>query len=402
MNILIITDSYPPEIKSAPHLMQELAEELVTRGYSVKVVTSYPQYNLANNKQNKTFNVYSQENGVEVIRVKTLPHHNVNFLIRGISELLLPYLYYWHVRKFIQKVDVVISYSPPLTLGITSLKVKKRYKAKFIVNLQDIFPQNAIDIGKINNPFLVKFYEGIERIIYTNADKITTHSKSVTRFIIEKKRVSSKKVVTLHNWIDFHSFENLNKNLSFKKTYGLENKFIILFAGVIGCCQGLGLIIDIAKSIKRFEDIVFLIVGDGTEKKKLQEQVKRESLKNIIFKDFVSKEDYPYLAKSVDVGLVCLHPDNKTPIVPGKILGYMAASIPVIAYVNKESDAHELIKDAQCGYSIISDDPNSMADTIVKMYKGRDRLKEYGKNGFIYASEHFSKEVCTDNLVKLF
>ena len=87
-------------------------------------------------------------------------------------------------------------------------------------------------------------------------------------------------------------------------------------------------------------------------------------LKNIYFKPFVSKEKYPELVKDADVGLVCLSSKNKTPVVPGKILGYMAASIPVVAFLNKESDGHVIISDSRCGFSTVSDDEKRAAGLI--------------------------------------
>src|SRR4030067_1053229 len=98
MNILLVTDSYPPEIRSASHLMQELAEELHERGYCVSVLTTYPEYNLHHSSANRTFEEHSVEKGIEVIRAKTLlPIHKVNFVLRGVSQLLLPWLL---LRKF--------------------------------------------------------------------------------------------------------------------------------------------------------------------------------------------------------------------------------------------------------------------------------------------------------------
>ena len=126
------------------------------------------------------------------------------------------------------------------------------------------------------------------------------------------------------------------------------------------------------------------------------------SLENVIFKPFVSKDEYPELVKDADVGLVCLSSMNKTPVVPGKILGYMAASIPVVAFLNKESDGHQIIKDADCGYSEISDNVEKTVETIKKIYNERNRLKEYGENGFSYVKENFERNACINRLEEIF
>jgi len=403
MNILLVTDSYPPEIRSASHLMQKLAEGLRDRGHKLTVITSYPQYNLTEELRSKVFDEFSIEDGINVIRVKTLPHHKVNLIIRGISQLSMPYIFFSKVNKYLKdRVDIVIVYSPPLPLAIVAEIVKKKYGSKFILNVQDIFPQNVVDLGIIKNPFLIKFFELLERRSYKNADKIIVHSEGNKKFMAQRKQIPQDKICTLYNWIDINPYTQVNGAGLFREKYGLKNKFIFLFAGVIGPSQNLDLLVRVANVVKDRPDIVFLLVGDGMEKDRLTRIVKEYGLKNVIFKPFVPKEEYPGLVKDADVGLVCLSSKNRTPVVPGKILGYMAASIPVVAFLNKESDGHTLIKEAQCGYSEISDDYKKALDLIVKIYNERDKLKKYGENGFRYVSAHFEKNVCIDNLEKLF
>lgn len=383
--------------------MQELADELVKRGHEITVVTSYPKYNLTSESRDKKYNELTIENNIKLVRIKTLPLHNVNYLLRGVSQLVLPYIFFSKIKQYIKdKIDVVIVYSPPLPLAIAGLKVKKRYGSRFILNVQDIFPQNAIDLGILKNSFLINLFERMERKVYEGADKITAHSENNMRFLIEKKQLDPYKVSILHNWIDIVPYMNEKRTGFFRNEYGLDNKFIFLFAGVIGPSQGLDLIINAAREVREFENIAFLIVGDGTEKENLVQMAANFSLKNVLFKPFVSKEEYPRLVKDADVGIVCLSDKNKTPVVPGKILGYMAASIPVVAFLNKESDGHIIIEDARCGYSSLSGDYKKAAEIIIKIYKERDVLKKYGENGFKYVSNHFAENICIDNLEKLF
>lgn len=403
MNILLITDSYPPEIRSASHLMQELAEGLRDRGHRISVVTSYPQYNLSYEKKKVSFSKFTVEEGIEVLRIHTLPHHKVNLIVRGISQLTMPYILSFGIRKHINhRIDVVIVYSPPLPLAIVGKKLKMLHGAKFILNVQDIFPQNAIDLGVLKNKFMIKFFEKMEKGAYKCANRIIVHSESNRDFLQNKKGVPEDKIDVIYNWIDIKPFQDARGNGRFRKLYNLDNKFVFLFAGVIGPSQGLDLIIKIAAKLKEFSDICFLFVGDGTEESKLIRMTEDYGLKNVLFKPFVSKEEYPELVKDMDVGLVCLSTKNKTPVVPGKILGYMAASIPVVAFLNRESDGHSLIEKAKCGFTVVSNDENKALQTILKAYNERDKLRQYGENGFKYASTNFGKNVCIDKLEKLF
>lgn len=402
MNIILITSSYPPEIRSSSHLMQELAEGLRDRGHRITVATAYPSHNLASENISPHFKKITVENDIEVLRIKTLPPHMSNYIIRGLSQITLPYIFLYKIKKLIkQKIDVIIVYSPPLPLAIVGWKLKMVHGARYILNVQDLFPQNAVDLGILKNRFLIKIFEHIEKNAYRYADRITAHSENNRTFLNEKKGVSEEKLSVIHNWIDVAPYKNVQKTGRFRELFNVNGKFIFLFAGVIGPSQGLDLIIKVAQRLRQTQDIAFLFVGDGVEKERLTKMTESYGLKNVYFKPFVSKEEYPELVKDADVGLVCLSAKNKTPVVPGKILGYMAASVPVLAFLNKESDGHHVIREAGCGYSEVSDDARKAASLMLRMYQEKERLTEYGKNGFGYAAEHFSKKVCVDKLEDL-
>ena len=145
-----------------------------------------------------------------------------------------------------------------------------------------------------------------------------------------------------------------------------------------------------------------MLVGEDKENGRLMRMVQEYSVNNVIFHPFVSQEQYPELVKEADAGLVCLSSQNKTPVIPGKAWGYMAASIPIVAFLNKESDGHVLITEANCGYSIVSDASVEEAKKfLIRIFDEKDKLKEYGENGHRYVLKNLTKEVCLTKLIDL-
>lgn len=401
MNILLITGAYLPEIRSATSLLYELATGLKNRGHSITVLTTASVCNLPENKKTVRFQPLSDEEGIKVIRVKTLPIRKINKYIRGISEISLPYFYRQAAKKWIsEKIDIIFVYSPPLSLGILGWQLKKYFRAKLIVNIQDIFPQNAIDLGIIKDPLTTAFFERMEKKVYQKADFITVHSDGNRKFLLEKKEIDSAKIKVIPNWIDFNLFEKTSDERKFQKKWNLENKFILLFAGILGPSQGIDNIISGAKDLKNEKEIAFLLVGDGAEKPKIIEKAK--FLSNIFIKDFVDRKNYPQLVKEADVGLLCLSEKNKTPVVPGKILGYMAAGLPVLAVLNKESDGHKIIQDSKCGISVLPGDKEAFVSAVLKLKNNKNLREEMGQNGLNYLKTHFSKKIAVDQHEKLF
>ena len=202
---------------------------MAQRGHEVTVIASHPRSVFLADK-NSTVRP-GGDTGVTVIRVNTLHYKRVSYLFRGISELLLPFFFLRKLRTSgPRKIDVVMMYSPPLTLTILGRMVKRSYRARFIVNIQDIFPQNAIDLGILRNRALIRFFEHLERKAYSAADRITTHSKQNAEYLIKKKDVPRNRISTVHNWIDLSPYKEAKRTGVFVQRYGLEGKFIFLLA----------------------------------------------------------------------------------------------------------------------------------------------------------------------------
>lgn len=403
MKILFLTDSYPPEVRSASHLMQELVVELNQRGHQISVVTTQPRYNLTEEARGRSFARCEEEDGVRVIRVDSVGLHNSTYLQRGIAQFLLPLSF---VRAATSNVkhspDLIVVYSPPLTLGIAAIYLKRIWGAKMLLNIQDIFPQNAIDLGIIKSKLVAKSFEWLEQWIYRKSDRISVHSPGNRSFLAHHKSVPKEKLEVVFNWADQSAFRKALKTRNFKAEYKLESKVVVIFAGVLGPSQGLHTILEIADKLRDVPSIHFLFLGDGTKKGSLVEFSESLNLQNVTFAPFVNKEVYSELVCQMDIGLVSLTSLNKTPVVPGKILGYLAAGLPVLAVVNKESDAHAIVAESGCGLSFVPEEQDAIANGLRRIAEDKAQRIKMGQAGRKYAVEHFSLEVAADQYVKIF
>ena len=397
MNILLVTDSYPPEIRSASHLMLELAEELHRRNYQVTVITTWPEYNLDLNSYPQSLQEKEVENGVVIIRVKTLPHHNVNYIIRGISQLLMPLQFIWKLRQYGIRPDTLIVYSPPLPLALVGSWLRRK-KVRFVLNVQDLFPQNAIDLGVLSNPLQIRFFRALEKYVYSSADILTVHSEGNKKTVLQQNPNLVSKLWILHNWVDLSPHESNFLYKDFREEWAIKEKYVAIFAGVIGPSQNLELLLNVAAQMQDEKELLFLFVGDGKEKETLQKLASEKSLKNVRFEGFVSRDEYNDLLRICSIGLVCLSPQNKTPVVPGKILGYMAAGLPIAAFLHSSSDGHGVIKAAQCGFSADSANKDACIQSMRDLMSHTDSFKGLGEKGKCYAAKHFSKELCVSKL----
>lgn len=390
MNILIVTDSYPPDVRSAAELMQGLAITLTKRGHDVSVVTSSHESGIR------------EEDGVKIIRVKTLPHHDVSFIIKGLSWLTMPWFFWSAVKKHCKAIDAAIVHSPPLPLAKVAEFAKKKYKAKYVLNVQDIFPQNAIDLGVLHDKHVIRFFEGMERHAYASCDVIATPSHEHEAYLVEKRGVPKEKIHVIYHWVDTRPFTEAKNTGAFRKKFNLENKFIVFFGGVVGPSQALDIVIRLGKRVeKTHPDIAFLVCGDGSEKKRLMEMKEKEHTDNVYFENWVPKEEYRNLLKEMDVGLITLTAKNTTPAVPAKLMGYLAAGIPALGFLHEKSEAHKIIKEAECGASAIYEDEDACLQALLSLYNNKARLKELGQNGLCYAEKYLTPEVSVEKWEKI-
>lgn len=397
--LLLITDAYPPEIRSSSTLMRELAEGLRDRGHEVFVLTTYPSYNLTPQARqefrNPARNLFRDEGNIKVIRVPTPPLHNVGRIVKGLSQLTLPILLS-ATGVWLRHLDAIIVYSPPLPLGLVAAALKKATGARFILNVQDLFPRNAVDLGILRNPALIAAWEYMEDICYRAADAVTCHSQGNIEWLRRHHALQGtpEKVQLVYNWVNCDEYEQARPDETMRQELGLYDRFVFIFGGVMGFAQDLETIVCAAAKLVDHSDIVFLLVGDGVEREKLQDLAK--GLRNVVFHPFIEPNRYIRWLKTADAGLVTLRASMKTPVVPSKILGFMAAERPYLAVLPRESDAWIITKEAGCGLIVEPGVPESVATAVVELASNRVKAREMGKKGYIYCRRHFSKQACID------
>jgi glycosyltransferase involved in cell wall biosynthesis len=172
----------------------------------------------------------------------------------------------------------------------------------------------------------------------------------------------------------------------------------------LGYSQDLDVVLDAARILEDGgwrSEILFLIVGDGVERPRLEAKARQMGLNNVRFLPMQPREKYPAVLHASDIGLVTLHAEVRTPVVPSKILSIMAAGRPVVAAMNLDGDGPRLIAEARCGLCVPPEDPRALAGAILKLYHNASLREELGRNGRRYAEEHLSLVLCATQYEEL-
>jgi len=253
-------------------------------------------------------------------------------------------------------------------------------------------PQYAIDLGILKNRTLIRMLKWIEKTVYRNVQQITVHSRGNAEYMI-REGVPAAKVAVVPNWVDTRLIQPKSRETPYRQKAGLQGKFVVLFAGMLGFAQDLDTVVEAGTFLKAHSNIVVLIVGEGVEKERLREKARSLGLDNVRFMPAVSSADYPEVVASADLCLATLQKSLLCPVVPSKLLGYMAAGRPIVASFPEGGDAPRVVRDAACGVCVPPGEPEQLARAIIEASANPDECRARGENGRRFAETHHDRDV---------
>jgi colanic acid biosynthesis glycosyl transferase WcaI len=401
MRILMLTDRFPPEVRSAAHLFHELAREFQRRQHEVAVITKAPRQYFANGASEGTVLGWENVGGVPTLRVRGFPIPGYHPIVRGLDHLTLG----WSVGRAAARwpsADIVLVYSPPLPLASAGARYARRYKVPFVLNVQDLYPQTAIDLKLLRNRLAIRLAEQMESLAYRRAKTIVVHSAGNRAFLIERKGVPSDRIRVIHNWVDTEAIRPGPRENAFRAQHELTGRFVVSYAGVMGYAQDLGDIIKCAELTRGDEEMVYLLVGEGVLEKRWKELVASRELRHVRFLPMQPKAQYAELLAASDVCLVPLDAQLRTPVVPGKLQSIMASGRPAITIVDPSGDTPKLLQDSGGGINILPGQPRKLCDALLQLKNSPEVGVEMGQQGRRFAEKHFAVSRCARAYEDLF
>tara|TARA_B100000579_G_scaffold424051_1_gene427982 strand:- start:2049 stop:3281 length:1233 start_codon:yes stop_codon:yes gene_type:complete len=402
MKIVFICQWFPPEPAPIGVMINELASRLSNEGHQITVITGYPNHPnglIYKGFKKKIFSIHNEFN-FRLIRCwlftsnnKTNLNRLLNYISFSISSLI--------AALFLERNHFVFVVSPPLTNGLIAIMLRLIKGFTYIINIQDIYPDAAINLNVIKNPFYKSLLYLVESIIYNFSERITVISNGFKKNLI-KKKVSYEKIKIIPNWIDTDEITPIDNLNNFKNNNQLNNNFIVLYAGTIGLVSGAEILIPVAKSLAKYKDIKILLIGDGIIKERLQELSKNEKLGNIKFLPFQPREILSEVLSSSDVSIVTMKKNCGFSSVPSKVLGYMSSGKPLIASVDKGSDTHNLILNSNCGLAVPPENSEEIVSAILYLYHNQTEARKMGTNAREYVVKNFSKDSILNSYISFF
>jgi colanic acid biosynthesis glycosyl transferase WcaI len=401
MHILFMAQCYAPEDVSAAVLITDLASDLVRHGHRVSVVTGAPNY-----PQGRVFAgyrnwLYAVEmlKGVRVIRTwsyispskKTWPrllHYGTYSASAFYGGLLAGH------------PDVIVSYSPPLPLGLSAWLLSRIFRVPWLLQIEDLFPDAAVAAGVLVNPGLINFFLGMESFLYRQARRISVISHSFQKTLLAKK-VPASKIEVIPVWADPDEVRPLPKDNAFRQNHGLAGKFVVMYAGNLGLTSCLEDVIQAAQILRSQNDIQFVIIGTGIKKAALEAEAQARKLNNLLFLPYQPREIFPEMLAAADLSLVTLNAGAALSSMPSKIFNVMASARPILAITTPGSEIMQIIEAAGCGWNVPPGSPDKLAEAILKLKDREPELLQMGQNGRACLEKNYSRSYCVDAYEKM-
>jgi colanic acid biosynthesis glycosyl transferase WcaI len=395
MKVLITAKVFPPEMPAAAVMTRELAQEIGRRGGQATVVTGFPHHpggRLFPGFQRRWVQI-EEQNGYRVVRGWHVIHPSPAMPVRALIMASKCASFLTSARHAF-KPDVVISFEGyPLIGPLASALIARRYGAKLLSVIYDIYPDIAIELGKIRNPLFIKALKKVESLTYRWSDKVAVLSESFRQNLINEKGVSPEKVAVVPVWLDAGDIVPQSRENAWRREMGIPpEKFVVLYAGTIGLVSGAEVILAAARRLKSREDILFLLVGGGYAKDQVEVEARQLGLTNIRMLPFQPRERLSELQATADVSLVTLAPERGRTSVPSKVLGYMAAARPIVASVDANCDTARMIKEAGCGLVVAPGEGEALAQAVCHYYENPPQRAADGSNGRQYFLKNYEKK----------
>ena len=403
MRLLVITPHYEPDTAPTGLIITSLVSQWAEKGHQIEVITSLPWYEKHEiSDQWKGRLVRKEENGpVTVTRLHPFPQEKSKTLRRAVSFLAFSLLAL--VVAIFKKgpFDAVVALAPPLTLGNVGKALAVRHRCKLILNLQDIFPDVAIALGKVKSRFLIKSLQKYEKFTYSGSDALTVLSKDLEENVSNK--ISSMrippKVEVIPNFLISESIKPQSRYTKYREEYELGEKLVVMYAGNLGNSQSFELMIKAAENHEKREDVIYVINGSGVMSETLKD--KATELRNLKVIDYQPIKRLPEVLATADIHIVPLRTGLGHMSVPSKIYSVFAAGRPVLASVDSETEIERIIRASGAGIAVQPDDFNSFRDKLEELIENSELREEMGNKARIWLEKWYSPEIIAGSYLDL-
>ncbi len=394
MRVLFVSHFFLPEELSIAFLMKELAEALADRGHQVDVLTGFPNWPSGQCFPGYSDQAFAQESmgKLTVYRMPFRPSPNGSFIQRVLDFKSFELAVRRYGRR-LPKPDLIYVPVPPNEDALAARWLARYFGCPYVVNVQDIQPDGAIELGYIKNPLAIALLRRQEAQIYQDAAHVVTIGENFRQRLLLKNILPSK-ISVMPNWINAQDVYPVARDNPLRREWQIPAEaFVFLYAGTFGRIHGTDILLQAARLLQDEPNVRLVMVGQGYDFERCRETVASEGLSNVLVKSFVPRARLSEMQALADVSVVTLKKGFGHTSVPSKVLGYMAAARGVLALADADCDTAKLIDAADCGRILPPGDVEQLALTIKALKTDVSLVRAWGENARRYIVQHLDSGI---------
>jgi glycosyltransferase involved in cell wall biosynthesis len=383
MHILFFTENFPPETNAAAARVFERACYWAAWGHQVTVMTcapNFPQGKLYPGYRNAWRQV-EELNGIRVVRVKSYIAAN-----EGVVRRTLDFLSFmatgFIAGIFERKPDVIVSTSPQFFAAVAGWALGAIRRRPFIFELGDLWPASIIAVGAMRPGRVIRLLEKMELFLYRQSAAVVSLTESFRRNLT-RRGIDPGKISVVMNGVDLPRYGPRPKDGELQKSWSLQGKFVVGYLGTLGMAHGLANVLDAAALLRERDDIQFLLVGPGAERRALIAEAQRRGLANVTFADAM-----PRVWSVCDVALVHLKDSPVfAEVIPSKMFEAMAMGLPLLVAA-PTGEATRIAEEDKAGLCVAAADPAALAEAVSRLKTDDDLRNAYAARALAAAPSH--------------
>lgn len=391
MKILLLTQYFPPEFGAAAGRNSEHARFWAEAGHDVEVLTAFPNYPAGVVPEAYRGRMWMREerDGYRVCRAWIYATPNRAVWRRALASLSFMASALITGALACRRPDVIIASSGPFFVAPLGWLLSVVKRAPFVFEVRDVLPQQAIDVGMLRNPILIRALEMVEAFLYRRAARVVTVA-GASRDTLLGRGLDSARVHTIENGIREELFHPAARDNAVRAQYGWQEKYVALYMGAHGVSQGLGTLLECAERMRDDPGFVLALVGDGADKPMLEREAAERGLHNVVFLPLQDKRRVPEFYAAADVCFVPLKKGKYFETnIPSKMFEIMACERPII--LGARGQARELLELAGAGIAVDPEDAEGYAGAIRRLQTAPALAAACGESGRLFVLKNFTR-----------
>ncbi|MEZ5411884.1 MAG: glycosyltransferase family 4 protein [Acidimicrobiales bacterium] len=403
MKLLILCPHFEPDLHAATgEVMTRLVEGLAKRGHQISVVTALPWYKEHDVEPEWRGRPWRSERVAwgRIVRVWPFPTDKSNVAARAVGFLGFTGLAAGAALT-LGRHDAVLAMSPPIFLGDAAWAVARRWRIPMVFNVQDIFPDVAVDLGALTNPRVIALARRHERSLYRRADAVTVLSDDQADNVRAKMAPAIQgRVSIIHNFVDLDRVPVVERDNGYRRRHGLGGTTVVMYAGNVGLSQPFDMIRAAAERFASRPDVHFVINGEGAARSEVDAWAAGRS--NVTVADFVPRDQVGELLGAADLQLILLKRGLARSSTPSKLYGALASGRPILASIDEGSEVAKVVEQAGAGLAVGPEDTPAFLDALERLLADPVEMEAMGRRGRAHVERWMSPEVQAERYEELF